>query len=176
MAAIVVLPLILSPIGFGNLTETVTRMARWPVLLIVLLLGLAILYRHGPDRRAARWQWVSIGSVLGAELNAEIEHQTARNRAKRAIGSIVIGKVGQVPRRTETKRQTKSALQTPRFGDRGGEAARRTWCGHGRYRRSKASVTIEDKNQPLRFVNGLAKSGAVVRSTARRRSISTTKS
>jgi membrane protein len=45
MAAIVVLPLILSPIGFGNLTETVMRIARWPVLLIVLLLGLAILYR-----------------------------------------------------------------------------------------------------------------------------------
>ena len=127
MAAIVVLPLILSPIGFGNLTETVTRIARWPVLLIVLLLGLAILYRYGPDRRAARWQWVSIGSVfatltwffasflfswyltnfanynatygslgavvglmiwlwistvvvlLGAEFNAEIEHQTARD-------------------------------------------------------------------------------------------------
>jgi membrane protein len=127
MAAVVVLPLILSPIGFGNFTETVTRIARWPVLLIVLLLGLAILYRYGPDRRAARWQWVSIGSVLatltwfvasflfswyltnfanynatygslgavvglmiwlwistavvllGAEFNAEIEHQTARD-------------------------------------------------------------------------------------------------
>ena len=127
MAAIVILPLILSPIGFGNFTETVTRIARWPVLLIALLLGLAILYRYGPDRRAARWQWVSIGSafatltwfvasflfswyltnfanynatygslgavvglmiwlwistavvLLGAELNAEIEHQTARD-------------------------------------------------------------------------------------------------
>ena len=127
MAAIVVLPLILSPIGFSNLTETVTRIARWPVLLIVLLLGLATLCRYGPDRRTARWQWVSIGSVLatltwfvasflfswyltnfanynatygslgavvglmiwlwistvvillGAEFNAEIEHQTARD-------------------------------------------------------------------------------------------------
>jgi membrane protein len=125
MAAIVVLPLVLSPIGLGSLAETITRIARWPVLLIFLLLGLAILYRYGPDRRAARWQWVSVGSVfaaltwfaasflfswyltnfanynatygslgavvglmtwlwistivvlLGAELNAEIEHQTA---------------------------------------------------------------------------------------------------
>ena len=56
MAAIVVLPLVLSPIGFGNLTETIARIARWPVLLIVLLFGLAILYRYCPDRRAARWQ------------------------------------------------------------------------------------------------------------------------
>ena len=34
------------------------------MLLIVLLLGLATLYRYGPDRRTARWQWVSIGSVF----------------------------------------------------------------------------------------------------------------
>ena len=64
MAAIVVLPLVLSPIGFGNLTETIARVARWPVLLLVLLFGLAILYRYCPDRRAARWQWVSVGSVF----------------------------------------------------------------------------------------------------------------
>src|ERR1700688_4636299 len=127
IAAIVVLPLILSPIGLGSLTETLTRIARWPVLFLVLLIGLALLYRYGPDRRAARWQWVTVGSVfaavtwiaasflfswyltnfanynatygslgavvglmiwlwistimvlLGAELNAEIEHQTARD-------------------------------------------------------------------------------------------------
>jgi membrane protein len=58
IAAIVVLPLILSPIGLGSMTETLTRIARWPVLLVVLLIGLAVLYRYGPDRRAARWQWV----------------------------------------------------------------------------------------------------------------------
>ena len=51
IAAIVVLPLILSPIGLGSLTETLTRIARWPVLLLVLLIGLAFLYRYGPDRR-----------------------------------------------------------------------------------------------------------------------------
>jgi membrane protein len=127
IATIVVLPLILSPIGLGSLTETVTRIARWPLLLIVLLIGLAVLYRYGPDRRKARWEWVTVGSVfaavtwivasflfswylasfanynatygslgavvglmiwlwistivvlLGAELNAEIEHQTARD-------------------------------------------------------------------------------------------------
>jgi membrane protein len=127
ITAIVVLPLILSPIGLGSMTETLTRIARWPVLLVALLIGLAVLYRYGPDRRAARWQWVSVGSVfaavtwiaasflfswylasfanynatygslgavvglmiwlwistilvlLGAELKAEIEHQTARD-------------------------------------------------------------------------------------------------
>ena len=127
IAAIVILPLVLSPIGLGGFAETLTRLARWPLLLMVLLIGLAVLYRCGPDRRAARWQWVTVGSVaaavtwiiasflfswyltsfanynatygslgaavglmiwlwistivvlLGAELNAEIEHQTARD-------------------------------------------------------------------------------------------------
>jgi membrane protein len=127
IAAIVVLPMILSPIGLGSLTKTVTRIVRWPLLLVVLLIGLAVLYRYGPDRRKARWEWVTVGSVfaavtwivasflfswylasfanynatyrslgavaglmiwlwistivvlLGAELNAEIKHQTARD-------------------------------------------------------------------------------------------------
>jgi membrane protein len=126
-AAVVVLPLVLAPIGLGSAAGTLTRFGRWPVLLLVLLIGLAVLYRYGPHRRAARWQWVSVGSVfaavtwivasylfswylasfanynatygslgavvglmmwlwistivvlLGAELNAEIEHQTARD-------------------------------------------------------------------------------------------------
>jgi membrane protein len=66
MATIVVLPLILSPIGLGSLTETVTRIGRWPLLLVVLLIGLAVLYRYGPDRRKARWEWVTVGSVFAA--------------------------------------------------------------------------------------------------------------
>ena len=45
IGAIVVLPLVLSPIGLGSLTETLTQIARWPVLFLVLLLGLAVLYR-----------------------------------------------------------------------------------------------------------------------------------
>src|SRR5262245_65560891 len=28
--------------------------------------GLAVLYRYGPSRRAARWRWLSVGSVFAA--------------------------------------------------------------------------------------------------------------
>jgi membrane protein len=127
IGGVMVLPTILSPIGLGSFAETLTRVMRMPVLFVLLLTGLALLYRYGPDRRVARWQWVSVGSVfaavtwmtvsylfslyltrfanynatygslgavaglmvwlwisttvvlLGAELNAEIEHQTARD-------------------------------------------------------------------------------------------------
>ena len=100
---------------------------RWPALFVLVMLGLAVLYRFGPSRRRAKWRWVSVGSVfaatawiavsllfswylsnfadynatygslgaviglmmwlwlsttvvlVGAELNSEIEHQTARD-------------------------------------------------------------------------------------------------
>jgi membrane protein len=100
---------------------------RWPALFVLVMLGLALLYRFGPSRKDAEWRWVSVGSVfaafawlaisalfswylskfadynatygslgaviglmmwiwlsvsvilIGAELNAEIEHQTARD-------------------------------------------------------------------------------------------------
>jgi membrane protein len=125
IAAVVVMPLVLSPLGLDGAAEMLTRIGRWPALFVLLLIGLSLLFRYGPDRRAARWQWVSVGSVfaavtwigasylfswylarfanynatygslgaviglmmwlwistivvlVGAELNSEIEHQTA---------------------------------------------------------------------------------------------------
>ncbi len=127
VACVIVLPIALSFLGVGSATAVLTKILRWPALLFMLLIGLAALYRYGPDRRAGRWQWVSVGSIfaalawiassylfswylsnfanynatygslgaaaglmvwlwisacvvlLGAELNAEIEHQTAHD-------------------------------------------------------------------------------------------------
>jgi membrane protein len=100
---------------------------RWPLLAVIVIFGLSVLYRYAPDRRNARWRWVSWGAVAatvlwlmgsglfsvyvanfgrynetygsigavvvlllwfylsafvflaGAELNAEMEHQTNRD-------------------------------------------------------------------------------------------------
>jgi len=38
--------------------------ARWPLLALLVLGLLALLYRYGPCRPAARWQRVSAGSVF----------------------------------------------------------------------------------------------------------------
>jgi membrane protein len=39
------------------------RALRWPALLVVVILGLAVLYRFGPSRDETRWEWLSVGSV-----------------------------------------------------------------------------------------------------------------
>jgi membrane protein len=127
VSAVVALPLALDHLGLAQESKTIVSLARWPVMFAMLLAALAILYRFGPSRRAARWEWLSIGTLAaallwvggssllswylsnfgnydatygslgaaiglmmwmwmsaiivlcGAELNSEIEHQTARD-------------------------------------------------------------------------------------------------
>jgi membrane protein len=127
LGAVVVLPLLLSSLGLGGAAEILLRVLRWPLLLVLIIIGLAVLYRYAPSRREPRWQWLSVGSVFaavawlissgllswylsnfanydatygslgagiglmmwmwvssivilfGAELNSEVEHQTARD-------------------------------------------------------------------------------------------------
>jgi len=127
IGAVVALPIVLSTVGLGSITDTLFRIGRWPLLILMMLFGLAVLYRYGPSRRSPEWQWLSVGSLfatltwlagsallsyylanyanydatygslgaaiglmiwmwmstivvlLGAELNSEIEHQTARD-------------------------------------------------------------------------------------------------
>ncbi|PIK74858.1 YihY/virulence factor BrkB family protein [Methylobacterium frigidaeris] len=131
LGCIVVLPVALNFLGnFGiNISPKAWYIAllRWPALLAILLLVLALLYRYGPSRDLPRWRWVTPGSItagvvwlvasigfswyvahfgsynetygslgaaigfmtwiwisstivlLGGEINAELEHQTARD-------------------------------------------------------------------------------------------------
>ncbi len=126
LAAIVALPVALNYIPLPGLTSIILKVARWPVLCVLVALVLSVLYRFGPSRAEPQWRWVTWGSglatvfwlaasilfswyaanfgsynntygslgaiigfmtwvwlsiiviLVGAELNAEIEHQTAR--------------------------------------------------------------------------------------------------
>jgi membrane protein len=127
LLAIVAVPVILNFVGLSRVTEALLKVLRWPLMLVVLTAALALIYRYGPSRNKARWQWVSWGGaaaalcwliasvafsyyvanfgsynktygtlgavigfmtwiwissivvLMGAELNAELEQQTARD-------------------------------------------------------------------------------------------------
>ncbi|MGU3466726.1 YihY/virulence factor BrkB family protein [Methylobacterium sp. C33D] len=67
LAAVVVLPVVLAYVGLGTDAWWLTLL-RWPVLLVAVLFGLALLYRYGPSRDAPRWRWVTPGGALAAVL------------------------------------------------------------------------------------------------------------
>ena len=66
LVGVVVVPIALKFIGLGGLTETLVSLLRWPLMLIVIAGGLAVMYRYGPSRQEAKWAWVSWGSAFAA--------------------------------------------------------------------------------------------------------------
>jgi membrane protein len=124
---IAALPALLGNLGLSELARNLVSYLRWPLLVVVIMLALAVIYRFAPSRERPQWQWVTWGAVaatllwligsvafsiyvsnfgnynktygsmgavvilllwlylsayvvlLGAELNAETEHQTARD-------------------------------------------------------------------------------------------------
>jgi membrane protein len=122
-----VVPALLKYLWLDRWTETIIRIARWPLMMVFVGAGIMALYRFGPSREPAKvgwitwgaafatlawlaaslavtyylsniadynatygtlgaligfmiWTWVSvIIVVIGAEINAELEHQTTRD-------------------------------------------------------------------------------------------------
>ena len=64
MIAIAVVPLVLNFIGFGVVAEMLIRFVRWPILMVLSALAIALLNRYGPSREYARWSWVTPGSLF----------------------------------------------------------------------------------------------------------------
>ena len=50
--------------GVGDTALTVFNIAKWPVLLVVVSLMLAILYYSAPNAKLPAFKWISPGSVL----------------------------------------------------------------------------------------------------------------
>jgi membrane protein len=55
--------------GSGNSTlSSVLNIARWPLLVVLMMAALSVLYRLAPDRDQPRWRWVSWGAGIGTLL------------------------------------------------------------------------------------------------------------
>ena len=127
LALVVGVPAVTEALGLWGPLAWAISIARWPLLGIMLVLAMALLYRHGPSRDEPKWRWVSWGAafatvvwilgslafsfyvsnfgsynetygslgavvilmmwfwlsayivLIGAEINAEMEHQTAKD-------------------------------------------------------------------------------------------------
>jgi membrane protein len=68
VCAVVAFPLALDHLALSPDSQFIVSLARWPLLFVVLLAALAILYRFGPSRQPARWEWLGIGTLAAALL------------------------------------------------------------------------------------------------------------
>ncbi|APX89695.1 ribonuclease BN [Brevirhabdus pacifica] len=68
LGAIVVVPAVLAVIPLGPYTAMTVAILRWFIAGAVLVAGLGIIYKLGPNRRAAKAGWVTPGAVVAAVL------------------------------------------------------------------------------------------------------------
>ena len=62
------LPALLDATALPSWLQAVLQVVFWPALMIGFGVGLAILYRFGPDRDEPEWRWVSWGVVIAVVL------------------------------------------------------------------------------------------------------------
>jgi membrane protein len=68
LLAIFYVPIWFALFGYSHAFELIVRIGRWPFLAAVVLLLLSLLYRYGPCRTAAKWHWVTVGSVFATTV------------------------------------------------------------------------------------------------------------
>ncbi|KUF10701.1 YihY/virulence factor BrkB family protein [Pseudoponticoccus marisrubri] len=70
VSAIVVaaIPAIVALVSQNPTIVSVLMLIRWPVLFALGVVGIAALYRFGPNRSAARWRWLTPGAALACTL------------------------------------------------------------------------------------------------------------
>ena len=59
----VALPVALDHLGLSTTLTSAAKLVSWPMLMVVIALALAFVYRFGPSRREPKWRWVTWGSV-----------------------------------------------------------------------------------------------------------------
>lgn len=64
LGTLVFIPAMVSILPLGSGLSWLIRILSYLVLFGVILIGLAALYRWGPDRAAARWRWVTPGALI----------------------------------------------------------------------------------------------------------------
>jgi membrane protein len=98
LGAIAVLPALLGNLGLPDIFRNVLDYARWPVLVLVALIGLAILYRYAPSRKEAGWRWVSPGALIATVLwviasiafSIYVSNFASYNETYGSLGAVVI--------------------------------------------------------------------------------------
>jgi membrane protein len=98
LLAIVYVPILFAYAGYSHAFELTVRVARWPLLALIVLLFLSLLYRYGPCRRSAKWRWVTVGSlfatiiwlIASAGFSFYVSNFAHYDRTYGSLGAVIV--------------------------------------------------------------------------------------
>jgi membrane protein len=65
---IAVVPAAVEFVGLSGTVKWLILLLEWPLLAVLVLVGLAVLYRFAPDREQPEWRWHSPGAITAVVL------------------------------------------------------------------------------------------------------------
>jgi membrane protein len=98
IALVGVLPAALQLVGLESSTKWLLLVLEWPLLIVVVMTGLAVLYRYAPDRHPPRWRWVSPGAIVATLLwllgsvgfSVYVTHFNSYDKTYGSLGGVVV--------------------------------------------------------------------------------------
>jgi membrane protein len=68
LATVAGVPVVLKFLPLAGFTETLISVLRWPLLAVLIFIGLAVIYRFAPSVELPQWRFVSRGAIAAAIL------------------------------------------------------------------------------------------------------------
>lgn len=92
------IPVIAAIIGDYGIIDDLVMFLRWPFLFLMGAFGIAVLYRLGPNRRSARWRWLTPGAFVACALwvagsygfSLYVQSFGSYNETFGALGGVII--------------------------------------------------------------------------------------
>lgn len=97
VTAVGVVPAALAFLNLSSQTDLIVRLARWPLIILLIAIGISLVYRYGPSRERAKWRWVTWGGVVATVawvvvsigFSYYLEHFASYNVTYGSLGTVV---------------------------------------------------------------------------------------
>ena len=98
LALVAVIPVVLNALQLGTFVNVIVQIVRWALLVVLVLVALAVVYRLAPDRDAPQFTWTSIGALVATVLwvfgciafNLYVEHFGSYNETYGTLSGVVV--------------------------------------------------------------------------------------
>jgi membrane protein len=144
LALVAVVPALLNALKLGTFINLLVQVVRWVLLVVLVIIALAVVYRVAPDRDAPQFKWTSVGALVAAGLwvlgsvafSLYVNNFGSYNKTYGALAGVVIlllwlyltsyivllGAEINAESEKQTKQDTTKGPAAP-MGERGAEAA-----------------------------------------------------
>lgn len=68
LALVAVVPAVLNALALGTFINVIVQIVRWSLLVVLIIVALAVVYRLAPDRDAPQFKWTSVGALVAGVL------------------------------------------------------------------------------------------------------------